>query len=384
MEPTVVEEVETPKVLEELSRNNAAAAAGGERQKRRGSGWLVVFFLLLPLLGGAALLGYQQWTLYLRLNLLATENNQLLESLRSSNARIAVLEASEQQASPAPVIQQAEVAELRQQFTARLEQLDQVINQLSQRISSSPVEDDSGLYLAEAEHVLRIANRHLLLTEDVTTTIRLFENADQLLQDSGDSRTLQTREVLASELAQLRSVEEVDTEDLYQQITSLRALVGTIDFTNSIGDSYQQRLAQARDSNALASSPQQQRSLLESGLDFFASIFVFRKWEDAPDSVQPGPELFAVQRTIDLMLEQAQLALLTRQPAVYQQNLRQVRELIDRVGAPNEQATTPVLSQIDSLLGEDLVPEFPDVSRSLLMLQQINSRPQENSNPVAQ
>jgi uroporphyrin-3 C-methyltransferase len=382
MEPTVVEEVETSKVLEELSRSNAAG--GAEKQRRRGAGWLLVFSLLLPLLAGAALLGYQQWTLYLRLNLLATENNQLLESLRSSNARIAVLEASEQQESPAPAVQQNEVADLRQQFASRLGQLDLVINELSQRISSSPVEDDSGLYLAEAEHVLRIANRHLLLTEDVATTIRLFENADRLLQESGDSRTLQTREVLASELAQLQNVDTADAEDLYQRTGALRDLVGAIDFTTSVGDSYQQRLAQARDNNAVVAPQQQQRSLLDSGLEFFASIFVFRTWDKAPDIIQPGHELSAVQRTAVLKLEQAQLALLTRQPAAYQQNLREVRDLIDAQRATDEQAAARILTQIDYLLGEDLAPELPDISRSLLMLQQINSRQQESSDPVTQ
>lgn len=375
----MVEDVETSKVLEELARHNSSASGNAGRSRFRGTGWLVFAFLLLPLLGGAAVIGYLQWTLYLRLNLLATENNQLQESLRAGESRLAALEAYEDRIISAPdtAVEQNELAELRRQFTSRLEELDQVIDELSQRISSANEIDDSDLLLAEAALILNIANSHLLLTQDARTTSRLYDAADQILQDSGDSRVSSIREVLAHELAQLRSLETVNIADLHEQITALRAMIGTVDFPTSIGDSYQQRLAQAKENNAAVAD--QPRTLMDSGLDFFASIFIFTKWENRPDIFQPDQSLLAVPQAVDLMLQQAQLALLSRQSSIYQQNLQEARNLVEGQIDTSDRAAAAILSQMDALLIQELAPTLPDVSRSLLMIQQLITERRENS-----
>lgn len=370
------EEVETPKVLEELSRKNDAGAGGGsERQRRGGSGWLVVFLLLIPLLAGAALLGYQQWTLYLRLNSLATANNRLMESIQASDARLAELEASSGQQVSASPADQASVDVLRQEFSSRLEQLDLVINELSNRSLSPSIEDDGRVQLAEAEHLLRIANRHLQLTEDVATVTVLLENADQLLLDSGDSRVVQAREALARDLGRLRNVKEVDVDGLYLRLTALRESVEELDIAISIGASYQQQLAQAREQRNVVSTEEQSGSLLDSGLNFFSSIFVWREWDDTPDIAQPSRELVTVKQTVNLMLEQSQLSLLTRRWTVYRQNLQRARDLIQSHGAASEQAVSQVLSELDNMLADDLAAELPDISQSLRLVRQLNSRP---------
>ena len=375
----MVEDVETSKVLEELARHNSSAPGNAGRPRLRGTSWLVFAFLLVPLLGGAAVIGYQQWTLYLRLNLLATENNQLWENLRAGDSRLAELEAYGNQMISAPdtAVEQNEFAELGRQLTSRLEQLDQVIDELSQRISSANEIDDSDLLLAEAAHVLRIANRHLLLTQDARTTSRLYESADQILQDSGESRVSSIREVLAHELAQLRSLETVNIADLHEQITALRAMIGTVDFPTSIGDSYQQRLGQAKDNiKPVADQP---RTLLDSGLDFFASIFIFTKWETRPDIFQPDQALLAVPQAVDMMLQHAQLALLSRQSTIYQQSLQEARNLVEGRINTSDRAAVPILNQMDFLLIQELAPTLPDVSRSLLMIQQLISERRESS-----
>lgn len=377
----MVEEVETSKVLEELSRNNTAAANGGsDRQRGGGSAWLIVILLLIPLLAAAAVLGYQQWTLYLRLNLLATRNNQLLETIQAGDARLAALETA---GSPDNPPTQVAIDSLFQDFNSRLQRLDLAIDELRERTLTSPVEDDGALQLVEAEHLLRIANRHLQLTEDVATTIRLLESADRLLLDAGDSRVIPARETLAGELAQLRSVSEVDVDGLYLRLTALRDQVRELNIAASIGSSYQQQLAQARQRDD-AESNQQQNSLLDSGLNFFGSIFVWREWDSSPEIVQPSRELVTVKQTIDLMLEQAQLAVLTRRPSVYTQNLQSVRELITGYDAESVPGTSVILVELDSLLDHELAPELPDISQSLRQVRQLSARQPVNADPVPQ
>jgi len=381
----VVEEVETSKVLEELSNNNASSTDVGRKRQQRGrSGWLIVFFLLLPLLAGAALLGYQQWTLYLRLNLLATENNRLLESIQASNDRLVAIEAADGQEDSAPQTVQVAIDALRQEFDARLQQLDQVIDEVRGRTLNSPIEDDSALQLVEAEHLLRIANRHLQLTDDVATTISLLQSADQLLLDSGDSSVLQAREALASELAQLGNVEELDVDGVYLRLNALRELVDGLQIAASIGSTYQQQLEQVREQNTVTSTSEQQDSLLDSGLNFFSSIFVWREWDGSPEVVRPSQDLVTVKQTIDLMLEQSQLALLTGRPTVYEQNLQGARDLVVQHATEANQSTPQILSQLDSLMEENLAPMMPDISRSLSEVRRLNSRQPAGSDPLDQ
>ncbi|MBT8146399.1 MAG: uroporphyrinogen-III C-methyltransferase, partial [Gammaproteobacteria bacterium] len=177
------------------------------------------------------------------------------------------------------------------------------------------------------------------------------------------------------DLGQLRNVEEVDVDGLYLRLTALRESIEELDIAVSIGTSYQQQLAQAREQQAVDSAEEQPGSLLDSGLDFFGSIFVWREWDDTPDIAQPSRELVTVKQTVNLMLEQSQLSLLTRRWTVYQQNLQRARDLLQSHGAASEQAVSQILSELDNLLAGDLPAELPDISQSLRMVRQLNFRP---------
>ncbi len=90
----MVDENETPRILDELIRNNAARTARSSERRKRNALRRVLIILLLfaPLLLGLLVLTYQTWNLNLSVQRITEENTRLKESLEAAGARIAALE----------------------------------------------------------------------------------------------------------------------------------------------------------------------------------------------------------------------------------------------------------------------------------------------------
>lgn len=392
----MVEEVDTSKILDEMSRNNAAPARKTTARSGRSffGRLLILLFLLVPLLAIAALLGYQQWTLYLRLNTLATENNQLRELIQSDRERLAELEAGLGQAAGSSGgigtgsgigsdsgssgaatggAGQAMMEELRDEIDARLQQIERLVAQLRTGPSSSLSINEGTLMIAEAEQLLRIANRQLPLTADITTAINLLETADQLLTESGDNRVAQARQAIAGDLSRLRAVEEPDLDQLSARLMALGGSIAGLNVTASPGQAYQQRLQQAQQQAADENTADAEENLLDSGIDFLNSVFVWREWEEDPEIVQPAAALNSGIQVAGLLLDQAQLALLTRRQNDYRQSLQRLRDLVSGSSSQPDPSVSRVVQELDSLMAINLTPQLPDLSQSLNQVRQLVS-----------
>lgn len=87
---------ETPKILDELAKNNAAKASGRstrqQKNSRRRIAVIVVLILFLPVLAGVVYLSYQQRTLQTQLMAISQENQQLSSTLAAQNSQLRELQ----------------------------------------------------------------------------------------------------------------------------------------------------------------------------------------------------------------------------------------------------------------------------------------------------
>jgi len=238
------------------------------------------------------------------------------------------------------------------------------------------------LLLSEAEQLLRIASRQLPLTADTATSINLLETADQLLADSGDNRVAQVRQAIAGDLSRLRAVEAPDLDQLSARLTSLGGSIAGLNLTASPGQTYQQRLQQAQQQGADENSADAEENLLDSGIDFLNSVFVWREWEEDPEIVQPPAALSGGIQVAGLLLDQAQLALLTHRQTVYRQSLQRLRDLVSGASSQPDAAVSRVLQELDSLLAVNLITQLPDLSQSLGLARQLLSQNGTDTQPV--
>jgi uroporphyrin-3 C-methyltransferase len=315
-------------------------------------------------------LGYQQWSLRATLLRLAQENVSLQQIIDRNVTRIAELEQVEPVLPAVPAVDEAALDTLRAELNARIQRLNTLMTELQERTGIETPADDGQWRLAEAEHLLRLANQQLQLGEDVATTITLLQLADQLLIDSDDTRVVEARQILLRELGELRAVENVDLEGLYLRLRNLRDQVADIEIAGSAQDEYRRRLTeQAGAASEVTAS--EDSSLIDTGLTFLGSVFVWRRWDDRPEIMNPPQELLAIKQNINLMLEQAQVALMMRQPMIYQESLQRARDWIDNYLSGLSETAPQLLAEVDSLLATRLSPALPDISGSLREIRQI-------------
>jgi uroporphyrin-3 C-methyltransferase len=88
-----------------------------------------------------------------------------------------------------------------------------------------------------------------------------------------------------------------------------------------------------------------------------------RRDESYRPAVAPDQEV-AVRQNLQLMFEQAQLALLAGKQSFYQQSLQRAQDFLQRYYSVDEVAVTAISGAIDELLLQPIERQLPDISSS--------------------
>ena len=365
------EQSETPKILDELSKSNLAKASGRtSRQTQIARRRIVlVLILLLPLLGGAVFLGYQQFLLQSRLANLADENLVLNSALAGQTSQIQQLQQDLEDAH-APVVQDdSAIRALETGLNEEIARLRQQLTVLQQQQTSANEALSFEWKIAEAEYLLGLANRKLSLEADPGSAITLIESADAALVESRSNSVLTVRQAISADLALLRGTVAINREEVFSRIENLIVQVEAIDLMNSMRENFENR-------QAIETQPRQidtANGVWDSSLAFLGTIFVWRKWDDRPETMMaPGQETF-IRQNLHLMLQQAQLALLMRDNKLYQRSLNNSRDWIQRYTLTEAAAGQVLLTGIDELSALDINPPLPTLDQTLQTIHQLTS-----------
>ena len=366
----MTDSTETPKILEELSKSNAAkpVSRSSRQQKTARKRIALAVVLLLPLIAGGLFLGYQQLLLQSQLSALQLENQQLDQNLSQQNAELQQLR-QEQQAPVEPLtIDDSAVRELEGQVSQEFRQLEQQLAQVqSQQLLNSSAADQEWKIL-EAEYLLGVANRKLQLEDDLDAAVFLLGRADQALLASNKQNVFAVRQAIASELSVLKAVQPFDREGIYLSIDNLLTQVDSIDLLNSMQQSFENRRSNESEDVLLSNDT---ASAIDSGLAFLGSIFVWRKWDETPEAMlAPGQDGF-IKQNLQLMLGQAQLALLMRDNNLYQQSLLKSRSWLQRYAVTDSAVGQTLAQELDRLLVIDVDPVLPALGQSLSLIGQL-------------
>lgn len=363
------EQPETPKILDELSRSNSAKPASRQQSTAR-KRFIVVLCIFSVLIAGVLLLGYQQWILQSRLAELNAQNEQLSQTLTSQNSEIEQLRTTQSRPVEAVPVDDTAVRELQDQLNAEITRLRQQLVTVQQQ--QNAVSSDANLEwkILEAEYLLGIASQKLQLQADLTSAIALLESADEALLASGSNSVFAVRQAIADDLLLLREVTPVDHSGIYLRLDALIGQVQSIDLLESMRDSFQNRRDQE-------SQPVQAVSegsgVIDASLSFLSSVFVWRKWDEAPVAmIAPGQDTL-IKQNLRLVLEQAQLALLLRDSTLYRRSIENGIEWLRRYTAPDSTIGRSLQSSLNELLALDIDPPLPTLERTLDAINQLTA-----------
>ncbi len=351
---------DTPRVLDELSRSNAAPHS---RARSRNSGLrrlLLLVLLLVPVLLALVWLVSAQLQTAAQVDALLAENAELQQRLTDAGSGIPAEQLS-------GLVDRQALDSLRSELDQRLAAIAvEAENAANARDAGAQRQAQDWLW-TEAEYLLRLANQKLALQGDGDSALLILSTVDDMLRDSGEVSVLGVRDALAGEMLALRSMDYVDVEGLHARLNALGPLVEQLSLREALVQNHADRLAQQQELPADADFGARALALLRS-------IFVWQRWDVPPEALLPPQQEATLKQNLQLLLEQAQLALLMAQPEVYRSALQRGHDWVARHFAIDTGAARTLQQQLQALAQERVASTRPDISGSLALLQQANAR----------
>ena len=321
--------------------------------RRSGGGGAGRGIALLALLVGLAALGLSGWQWYQAQQLEQGRQMQLdnrLTELRNSQQQNR--QAAEQQLAGLPS------GDEWQQFQRLNADLQRSQQALSQRLDTLQGDARADWKLAEAEYLLRLASLRLLAAQDVASARQLLEAVDHILQAQPDSGVFAVREQLARYQAELEAQPLVDRSGLFlklgalhDQVIDLTALPVPVFDPNEVTpeEEFEDRLARrTRGERMLMRLERYVR------VDFQRGKVITPLLDDA--------EMQRIKRTLQLMLEQAQWAVLRGEGEIYQDTVRRAAGMLEQFFELENPQVRAMQSRLLKLSSERVSVTPPDLA----------------------
>jgi uroporphyrin-3 C-methyltransferase len=328
-----------------------------KKEKTQGRGALVLaFFAFLIALAAAALAAWMYWQDYQ----LATAKTQTSNTFQSE---IAELSAAQNEMNAAFATQREAMSQLRSDNGSQYADLNRRSQDLELRVQSLATVDRRDWLLAEVEYLLRLANQRAQLSHDARAAAKLLSSADSILKELDDSALYPVRAQLAKEIGALQSSADVDVEGVYLALQALVTQAGKL------------RLFQAPsyEPEVVETVSEDWQGRLQSGLgrawDKLRSyIRISHHQENFQLQLAPEQEL-ALRTNLQLMFEQAQMAVLANRPLLYQRALDKAATWLDSYYQLDSHRDA-LLEQIAQLKATPVGVEVADISGSMRSLKE--------------
>jgi uroporphyrin-III C-methyltransferase len=329
--------------------------------RRNLSRYLALGFGLL-LLVGIGLLGFMFMEQSKSIAALFAQQNQFSQQNAASSVEIGSLQNDVQSLNQA--LNQANSLETDQ--TLELERLNREIISTRLRINDSGT-NNQVWSLTEAESLLRLAQQRLIISHDVRAALALLIASDDILKQINDPAIFSIRNVLASDMAALRSVTEVDVQGIYLQ---LGALSERIDFLQVVSG-VERSLSSIEENGSVDSRALQndQSGFFESMLESFSQYIIVRRRDQPIQPLLSSEQEFFLKQNIKLQLEQARLSLLQEREEIFRSSITQALNNIEQYLESSGTQKQSVIEALNVLLEMPITVQVPVVS-SLTALQQ--------------
>ncbi|MEE4279728.1 MAG: uroporphyrinogen-III C-methyltransferase [Halieaceae bacterium] len=243
-----------------------------------------------------------------------------------------------------------------------LEAQEQMLREQQQRLGDLSVEDRKSWQLAEVQYLLRLANQRLIMTGDTESAEALMRSADNILRDVDDAKLRGLREALASDLAAVRAVPRLDTQGLYLRLGALIGQTDALVLFELPTESPDVEAAPAED----------WRGRLAQGFETAVaklSEYIVVSRRDVPVESLMDPQYEGlVRQNMRMLLEQAQVAMLSGNEVLYRQSLERAEGWVTQFFKEDQRAAQAMTEELALLRDERVSVELPDLSASLSAL----------------
>jgi uroporphyrin-3 C-methyltransferase len=268
---------------------------------------------------------------------------------------------------------QSQTDKFRQEFGTLSDSIVKLRSELGRSIDSWTLE--------EVEQLLFIANQRLYFSGDTQLSRRALQFADDRLQGLADPALNSVRQVLATEIAALDSVEIIDTAGV---LNSIAILAGSVENLSLAGDLVIPDKADIGAGSTASESDvanteetgidSYTQPIIDAGSSFISSLGDLIQIEKNGKSVKPVISAEARILNYDytrMILESAQIAFIRQDPDLYQHRMQSARNWVEERFDMSSGETTNWLAQLDKVASNSPRSELPDISGSLNAIREI-------------
>lgn len=318
------------------------------RSQQQGNA-IVLVLLILIVAAGAGAGGYWLWQQQMQLS------SQLEQQVSAAKKDLANEQAGLRASLDKPIKEfEAAVKLQRQSQLALAKQIEEQQNKLAQLTST----DRTDWLLAETEFLLRLAHQRLTFSGEVNNAMALLKAADDILLKINELHLAPIRQAIADELLALQATPEVDVIGIHSRLSSVRKKIGELKLYDA---EYQV--------TAAAKTEAEQSSGLEKALATISQYFRIERRSADVKALPDNRELAILEKNIQLLLNQAQAALLSTKVDVYQASLRSASEQIEANYDRADKLTQALLASLGELEQVNINPNTPDITTSQSLLQ---------------
>lgn len=355
-------QAETPAADSKPADTTAKPAA----EEKQPAGFLLgaIALAVILLVGGGVWYASQAGTQALSKDL-AAENAQL-------KSQVAQLQQTQQQTQKQMqefkefIARQSALSTQQQQQEAALKH---ELELLRSRITVLSSTDVKSWLLAQADFLVKMAERKLWNDQDVVTAMVLLKNADASLAEMNDPSLLDVRTALRNDITALSAVSQIDFDGT---ILRLNQLAGQVDNLRLDDGSRDGAPMDSSDSEGLTSSVADWRTNLTKSWKGFMSDFITIRRRDNTSAPLPAPNQdIYVRENIRAQLLIAAQAVPRHQEESYKQSLDAVSTWVRAYFSDNDPANTAFLAEVDALAAQPISMSAPDSLTSQPLLDKL-------------
>ena len=332
-----------------------------EKQPRTRSKWLLVWGAIFILF---ALMAASFWFLQQQLQMQQLEPAALIQDTSSIERQDNKIIQLKQTVMADIAATEQRLTELNTANTTLFEKVDTLAK--TQELTNDDIL--RSWILAELKFLLQSANQSALLAGDVDKAKTALDLADQQLKSLADPRLHELRELISDEQLALASVAKVDIDGLAIRLQSAINKVDDLQVLMAPPQANKQQTALA--TSTLSSGWQ---ATLSQAWQEIKSLVVIRHQEDAPAAVLIPEQRYFLYQNLSLKLESARLSLLSSRETVFHDSLASAEQWLQQYFIGTERDA--MLNMLKSMRSETIVVEVPDISASLIWLQQYGDQP---------
>ncbi len=335
----------------EENNQQAEATAGKPPSK---APLLIAFLALIVALAGVGAVGYLWWQLQQTQSNSAMDLSQLKNNLDSQQTHLDTVQEKLTSALDAS----ASLDSKNQELTTR-------VQNIAEDLSSVTGLNRVDWQISHAEHLVRAAHQRLLLTSDIEGAHALLDAADKMMAGINEIGVMDVRRAMAKDLITLSVSNKVDVVGLFEKLDALKEQIMQLSLPPQNWE------AEEVEAKAIPADADLQTKIvvtMDNIWQRFNSQYKTQKLDEPIKPILSAEQRVYLKQNLNLLMEQAQLAVIKRDPVVYQRILQQAETWVKEHFRLDTPVGETVLETLVAMQAVELNPTAPDITNSMRSL----------------